>query len=164
MPNKKSIFYIMGVSGTGKTTVGLLLAKALNLEFYDGDDFHPKANVAKMAAGKPLNDNDRRGWLQELNDLAIRNKKNGAIIACSALKKSYRKQLTAGLQDKSVFVYLEGTFEEVKIRLENRKGHFMPLTLLESQFETLEPPKDAIVVSISQSPEQIVERIVARTS
>lgn len=164
MPEKKKIFYIMGVSGTGKTTVGLLLAEALNLQFFDGDDFHPKANVAKMAAGKPLNDQDRKGWLQKLNNLAIENKNQGAVIACSALKKNYRDQLTEGLHDKAVFVYLKGSFEEVRARLKNRKGHFMPITLLESQFESLEPPNDAIVVLISQSPDQIVESIVQQTN
>ncbi len=159
MPKRKHIFYVMGVSGTGKTTIGQLLAKRLKLEFFDGDDFHPKENVAKMSAGKPLNDDDRHEWLQRLNNLAIDKKKDGAVIACSALKEKYREQLSQGLPDKVLFVYLEGTFAEIKERMESRKGHFMPISLLKSQFEDMEPPKGAIKVPISQTPEQIVQQI-----
>lgn len=156
----KTIFFIMGVSGTGKTTIGTLLAKELDIPFFDGDDYHPKENIVKMAAGNPLNDDDRYAWLAALNELAIKNKEIGAVIACSALKKKYRKQLKVNVQEESEFIYLKGTYEEIKSRLDNRKGHYMSSKLLKSQFDTLEPPKKAIKVSILLSPEQILQEIL----
>lgn len=162
MQKNKRLFYIMGVSGTGKTTVGTLLAKTLNIQFFDGDDFHPASNIKKLSAGKPLNDDDRLGWLQKLNELAIAKKEAGAVIACSALKEKYRQILSQKLGADVTFIYLEGTFEEIKTRMEKREGHFMPLSLLESQFETLEPPQDALNVSISKTPDEIVQQITAQ--
>nr|WP_299388748.1 gluconokinase [Allomuricauda sp.] len=151
---------IMGVSGTGKSTIGQLLSVQLNIPFFDGDDYHPEANVQKMSEGIPLNDMDRKGWLARLNQLALEHKNQGAIIACSALKESYRVQLQQGLDGKMVFVYLEGTFELIKSRLESRKGHFMTAKLLQSQFDTLEVPSKAISVSIALSPEEIVAQVM----
>lgn len=160
MPSKNSVFIIMGVSGTGKSTIGKMLSEALHIPFYDGDDFHPEANVKKMSAGNPLNDDDRRGWLIRLNELAKAHKSKGAIIACSALKKIYRDLLGDGMGSQLTFIHLEGSFELIKSRLESRKGHFMTSTLLQSQFDTLESPKEAIVVSISLRPEEIVSQIL----
>lgn len=152
----------MGVSGSGKSHVGHLLSKTLGLPFFDGDDFHPDSNKAKMAAGKPLNDQDRAGWLITLNQIARDHGERGAVIACSALKKQYRAILRTGLGEKIVFIHLDGSMELIRSRMEARSGHFMPVGLLESQFETLEPPKDALRVSIDQTPREMVEEIVKR--
>jgi carbohydrate kinase (thermoresistant glucokinase family) len=160
--NKKHIYIIMGVSGCGKSTIGMLLAEALGIPFFDGDDYHPEANVTKMVKGVALNDKDREGWLQALNDLAIEHKSSGAVIACSALKESYRTALRKELKDEMVFVYLQGSFSEVHARLQERKGHYMPVELLKSQFETLEEPKDAIEVSITHSPKAIINEILEK--
>ncbi|MBT8306247.1 MAG: gluconokinase [Maribacter sp.] len=161
--NKDHIYIIMGVSGSGKSTVGKLLATKLNIPFFDGDDYHPKANVQKMANGCPLNDTDRKGWLQKLNELAIDHKNEGAVIACSALKEKYRTQLKQGLINQMVFVYLHGTFDQIYARLKARKDHYMPAKLLKSQFDTLEIPKNSIQISILKSPEDIVYQIMKMT-
>lgn len=155
------VLYVMGVSGSGKTTVGKLLSERTGIPFFDGDDFHPKKNVRKMASGRPLNDNDRRGWLETLNLLAKKEMKNkGAIIACSALKKSYRKILNKELADHSFFIFLKGDFEMIQKRMEQRKGHFMPAELLKSQFDDLETPEGAMVFDIENKPEEIVAGII----
>ncbi|MFC4096994.1 gluconokinase [Euzebyella saccharophila] len=156
------IIFVMGVSGSGKSTIGKLLAQKLNLDFFDGDDYHPKENVEKMAMGTPLTDDDRKGWLIRLNQLSHENKETGAVIACSALKHSYRKLLRDGLEEQMEFVFLKGSFELVSERLNARKGHFMPPELLRSQFEALEIPKAALTVSIEHSPEMIVDTILTK--
>lgn len=156
----KRIFFMMGVSGTGKTTIGKLLSKKLDIPFFDGDDYHPKENIEKMASGKPLDDTDRFWWLAQLNLLAIENKTKGGIIACSALKEKYRIQLATSIEAETVFVYLKGSFNEIKSRLDNRSGHYMTSTLLKSQFNALETPKKAITVSIMESPEEIINQIL----
>lgn len=150
----------MGVSGCGKSTISQLLANKLNLPYFDGDDFHPESNVLKMSKGHPLNDEDRQAWLLALNKLAIEYSPKGAVIACSALKEKYRVTLCESIKDTLEFVYLEGTFDEINERMQARKGHFMPAGLLKSQFETLEPPKNAIVVSIIGTPEEIVANVL----
>lgn len=160
MPNNQKVFIIMGVSGTGKSTIGNLLSKKLEIPFFDGDDFHPEANIKKMGAGKALNDDDRKGWLIKLNKLAKEHRLSGAIIACSALKESYRRLLKNGMGDQLRFIYLEGSFKLIKSRLESRQDHFMPMELLKSQFDTLEPPLNAITVSVSLTPNEIIHRIV----
>lgn len=160
MPNGKTVIVVMGVSGSGKTEIGKLLSKELSRPFFDGDDFHPEANIKKMSSGNPLNDDDRKEWLIQLNKLAMEHKHTGAVIACSALKKNYRSLLRAGMGSCLAFVYLEGSFDLIKSRLSKRKGHFMPLDLLKSQFDTLEPPSKAIKVSIDETPEKIVKEIV----
>ena len=156
----KHILFVMGVSGSGKSTIGKLLATALGYPFLDGDDFHPDRNIKKMAAGKPLNDEDRYEWLLALNELAKNHTSKGAVIACSALKESYRDQLQKGIDTKVRYIYLKGSFEEILERLQQRKDHFMPLELLQSQFEALSPPKKAIVVEIKEQPEKIVDTIL----
>lgn len=152
----------MGVSGSGKTLVGKLLSQAMGLPFFDGDDYHPEENIQKMAAGIPLDDRDRKGWLITLNQLALGHCGKGAIIACSALKRTYRSLLGAGMGDRIVFIHLKGSFELIKSRMEKRKGHFMPLDLLQSQFDVLEPPSKALTVSIDKKPEEVVEEILKR--
>lgn len=157
---KNKIIFIMGVSGVGKSTIGNLLSEELEVPFFDGDDFHPKENILKMSKGQSLNDEDRLGWLQSLNELARRElKSNGAIIACSALKESYRKILSDQIHKTVQWVFLKGSFEEIRERIGSRKGHFMGSDLLQSQFDTLEEPSDAIHVDISLTPKKIVQVI-----
>lgn len=153
------MYLIMGVSGCGKSTIGRLLAKDLSIPFFDGDDYHPASNIKKLSEGIPLNDDDRHGWLVELNLLAKQHLLHGAVIACSALKEKYRKTLRKDIEDKVCLIYLEGSIKEIRERLTNRKDHFMPAALLKSQFDTLEPPSDAITVAISLPPEDIVDNI-----
>ena len=160
--NKSQILFVMGVSGSGKTTIGTLLSEKLNLPFFDGDNFHPEANIKKMSEGKPLNDDDRQGWLERLNELAIEHTSTGAVIVCSALKEKYRKILGNRLEGQHKIIYLEGSFELITERLNKRVNHFMPKGLLQSQFDTLEIPIDAITVSIDQSPEAIVNEIIEK--
>ena len=158
----KSIIYVMGVSGCGKSTVGRLLAEDLQLPFFDGDDYHPDANIQKMKSGIPLNDSDRSGWLKNLNSLAREHRKDGAVIACSSLKQIYRVILQEGIENDSVFIYLEGSFEQIMERVKKRANHFMPPELLRSQFKDLEVPGDAIKVSIELRPEEIIEKLRSR--
>tara|TARA_R110002012_G_scaffold42418_3_gene115407 strand:+ start:36313 stop:36810 length:498 start_codon:yes stop_codon:yes gene_type:complete len=162
MPNGKTVIVVMGVSGSGKSSIGKLLSEKLSRPFYDGDDFHPKANVKKMSSGQPLNDEDRKEWLIALNKLAIEHRHKGAVIACSALKKNYRSLLRAGMGDCMMFVYLEGSFELIKSRLDKRKNHFMTAQLLQSQFDTLEAPSKAIIVSIDNTPAKMVREIIKK--
>ncbi len=161
MESKKYIFFVMGVSGSGKTTIGKLLAEKLEISFFDGDSYHPDTNVQKMAHGHPLNDEDRKGWLERLNELAKEHENQGAVIACSALKSRYRKLLRQGIA-RIDFVYLQGSLELISKRLASRKGHFMPPELLRSQFEALEIPNHAISVSIDATPSKIVADIIKK--
>ena len=161
------VIVIMGVSGTGKTTVGKELAKQMNCEFYDGDDFHPERNKEKMRNKIPLNDNDRRPWLMELRKLSsnLIAEGNSGIIACSALKNIYRKWLGDDLDGLS-FVFLNGSYETIEQRMKVREGHYMPVSLLKSQFETLEEPtsKEALWVSIELPVERIVQKVLKTIS
>ena len=152
------ILVVMGVSGCGKSTVGQLLASRLGCRFLDGDEFHPPQNVAKMGAGVPLTDADRRPWLQALNG-KLQEQPN-AVLACSALKESYRELLALGLA-KCRFVHLRGSIELIRSRLTDRRHRFMPASLLQSQFATLEQPQGAIEIDIAQPPERCVEEILA---
>lgn len=156
---KVRLFVVMGVSGVGKTTIGKLLAKELTLPFIDADDFHPKENIAKMSSGIPLNDEDRQTWLIALNKVLVQHQQTGAILACSALKESYRGMIAKGIEDTITFIFLSGTFEQLQERIRQRKDHFMPSGLLKSQFETLEPPEKAIEVSISLTPNEVIQQI-----
>jgi gluconokinase len=157
---------VMGVSGSGKSTIAEKLAARLGWTFEDGDKFHPRSNVEKMSAGRPLTDDDRRPWLQAIADEIDRVSKASehAVIACSALKRAYRDILLHGRNDVR-FVYLDGTQELIASRLAKRKDHFMPPGLLASQFKTLEPPgadEDPIVAPIDASVEAIVDGIVGK--
>ena len=150
------MFYVvMGVSGTGKSTIGELLAKRLELPYFEGDDFHPAENKKKMSSGIPLTDEDRWPWLKELSGV-IREQSEG-VMACSALKSTYRDILREG--GEVTFVYLTGDLELLRERMGGREGHFMPMGLLDSQLETLEVPQDGIRVDVSGTPEEIVEEI-----
>ena len=153
------IVIVMGVSGCGKSTIGQPLAERLGYRFLDADEFHPPENVAKMAAGIPLTDADRLPWLQLLNG-KLRLQDN-AVLACSALKESYRRALSQGLADCR-FVHLRGSIELIRSRLAERKHRYMPASLLESQFAALEPPQDAIEVDVSQAPEACLRAIESR--
>lgn len=155
----------MGVSGAGKTTVGRRLAADLGWSFYEGDDFHPDANVRKMTAGIPLTDEDRLPWLRSLRALVERCLATGedAVIACSALKESYRRLLAEGL-DGVRFVHLTGDPRLIAERLEQRAGHFMKPGMLASQFTALEPPENAVVVDVTGSPEEITAEVRRRLS
>lgn len=154
------VVIVMGVSGSGKSTVGALLARRLGARFIEGDDHHPPANVEKMARGVPLDDADRRPWLAALAaEIRRRRAKNAdAVAACSALKARYRALLADGLP-AVVFVYLKGDAALIRRRLGERPGHFMPEKLLASQLATLEEPTDAIVCNIQETPERIVDAI-----
>lgn len=158
-----SIIYIMGVAGSGKTTIGQKLSVAAGIPFFDADDFHPPANKEKMKAGQPLNDDDRKGWLTSINKLAKeQSEKNGAIIACSALKEKYRTALSSGIKVPVHWVLLQGSFEMIQERMKARKEHFMPASLLQSQFDTLETPGNAIVMDIKTGPDEIVADILRK--
>ncbi|SFJ57074.1 NADP-dependent phosphogluconate dehydrogenase [Olleya namhaensis] len=156
----KKVIFIMGVSGCGKSTVGKLLAQELDIPFFDGDDFHPEANIKKMSNGQPLNDDDRQGWLETLNDLAKKQlTENSCVIVCSALKQKYRDTLSLHIKTETKWVYLSGSFDQIFERLNSRDNHFMPSELLKSQFDTLEEPKDALRVDIGLTPENIIKTI-----
>jgi gluconokinase len=155
---------IMGVSGSGKSLIGAMLAERLGGIFEDADDFHPASNKAKMSAGHPLTDEDRWPWYDILRKriLEMRSKTNHYLLACSALKQIYRDRLRNGdSEDQIEFVYLQGSPELLKERIGARKGHFMPATLLDSQLQTLEEPhEDSITVDVSGTPEEIVETVL----
>jgi carbohydrate kinase (thermoresistant glucokinase family) len=149
---------VMGVSGCGKTTMGRALAERLNATFLDADDFHPIANVQKMRAGTPLNDQDRGPWLSALNrELRTRGQRGERVVlACSALKTRYRDVIGAQLSHVD-WIFLDGSFEVIAERMRARANHYMPETLLRSQFEALEPPQNAIRISIELTSAEQVE-------
>jgi gluconokinase len=153
---------VMGVSGSGKTSVGRALAAALGCAFYEGDDYHPPANVRKMAAGQPLTDADRKPWLAALHGLLLAETTKGVslVLACSALKESYRKQLEGGKLSLR-YVFLKGDYDLIVGRMHQRLGHYMPESLLQSQFDTLEEPANAIVVDVTKPVDEIVRNILA---
>jgi gluconokinase len=153
------VIILMGVTGSGKTTIGRLLSQQLGWKYYDADDFHSAANVEKMRNGIPLNDEDRRPWLESLRDLIRKSLEldENIVLACSALKESYRDLLV--LNERVRLVYLKGNYELIRKRLNERQGHYMNPKLLDSQFETLEEPTDALCVDVSPPPEEIVKTI-----
>ena len=157
------IVALTGVSGSGKTAVGRALAERLGSPFVDADDYHPETNVQKMSSGHPLNDDDRRPWLealaQTIDELCAKNIR--VILACSALKHDYQKILQTA-DDCVRFVLLHGSFELIQSRMQKRRGHFMPSSLLRSQFETLEIPADALQVDVTPSIPEIVDEIIER--
>jgi gluconokinase len=160
--NKTRFVIVMGVSGSGKTSVGKTLAERLEWDFYDADDFHPPANVAKMANGIPLDDSDRVPWLTALHQIissSLTANKPG-VLACSALKERYRRQLMDG-NDGVQLVYLKGDYDLIWSRMSVRKDHYMKPAMLQSQFEALEEPTDALTVNVSMALEDIVQTVIS---
>lgn len=155
---------VMGVSGSGKSTVGAALAQRLGVPFGDADDFHPQANIDKMAAGHPLDDEDRKPWLDAIARwLSDRSGTTGGVVTCSALKRKYRDRILAEAPD-AVFVHLAGSREVIAHRQASRPGHFMPASLLDSQFDTLEDlaaTERGVAVEVSQSVDEIVHQAAA---
>jgi gluconokinase len=157
------IVIVMGVTGTGKTTIGTLLAKREGWHYAEGDDYHSEANKAKMHAGIPLTDEDRAPWLATLHEVLLGWYRNGesGVLACSALKQSYRDTLAAEMSHEAYrFVWLKISREIIAERLSHRAGHYMNPALLDSQFATLEPPLDALVVSAEGTPDETVDLIL----
>lgn len=155
----------MGVSGSGKTTVGKALVKKIRATFIDGDDMHPQANIDKMHSGQPLNDEDRKAWLKNINQKAreITAKGEHCVFACSALKSCYRQKLREGLET-AVFIYLKGSYSFILERVQARKNHFMPVSLLQSQFDALEEPtageKDVLTVPIRVNSDKVTREVI----
>lgn len=161
---RSKVYYIMGVSGCGKSTIGKLLAQACSVPFYDGDDYHPQTNIDKMSAGIPLDDKDRHPWLEKINQVALESiNQNGCVIACSALKATYRTILSHNIERDTTYIYLKGSYDMILNRMKLR-NHFMPPDLLRSQFDTLEEPSEAVIVSIEASPESIIRTIIDATT
>jgi gluconokinase len=155
---------VMGVSGSGKSTIGRRIASRLGFAFADADRYHPEANIAKMAAGVPLTDEDRRPWLERLRGLIEEHAAEGRslVLACSALKERYRRVLKEAEPAARVhFVYLRGDFDTILTRMRRRKGHYMKASMLESQFRDLEEPEDAVVVGVERSVPASVQRALA---
>jgi gluconokinase len=154
---------LMGVSGCGKTSVGRPLAEALGCPFLDGDDYHPPENVAKMASGIPLTDDDRKPWLETLHGFLLDHARKGetVVLACSALKKSYRDLLRADIDGIRLY-HLQGDIDLIHARMQARPGHYMKPGLLRSQFDTLEPPtpEEATTLDVTEPVEAIVRRIL----
>ena len=156
---------VMGVAGSGKTTVGAMLAERLAWDFRDADSFHPPANIEKMRAGRPLSDADRWPWLDAIAAWIEERRRNGAhgVVTCSALKRAYRDRLRDGRADIR-FVHLDGDIALISARMAKRRRHFMPVSLLESQFAALERPvdePDALILPVDRPPEAIVEAVLA---
>jgi carbohydrate kinase (thermoresistant glucokinase family) len=157
------VIYIMGVSGSGKSTIGKQLSERTGYDFYDADNFHTKENKAKMSAGIPLTDEDRWPWLANINRFVIdKIMVNDIIMVCSALKQSYRDELNKTIEKKCSWIFLRGDYDTINNRLKGRTDHYMPSTLLQSQFDALEVPEDVISVDISHPPEMIVEDIISK--
>ena len=157
------VYIVLGVSGSGKTTIGQLLAQKLGLPFYDGDDFHSPANIAKMKKGIPLSDEDREEWLRILAEKIKQwQSEGGAVLACSALKEKYRTLLRSLPANEMEWILLNGPEELIRQRIVDRKNHFMNARLLHSQFEILEEPAYGIKVKVDGSPDLIVEKIIQK--
>ena len=161
--DETSVVLVMGVSGSGKTTIGALLAEHLHWPFEDGDDLHPPANVAKMRRGTPLTDDDRWPWLDAVAEWIDQQRRAGhGVVTCSALKRTYRDRLLKGRGDVRL-VYLRGEYDLVASRQAARQGHFMPSSLVQSQFATLEEPgadEHPLIISVDRRPQDIVAQIV----
>ena len=162
MPDSTPLVVAMGVSGSGKSTVGAALAQRLRVPFADADDFHPAANIAKMTAGEALDDTDRQPWLEAIGEWLVAHRGTGGVMSCSALKRKYRDQLRRHTADVE-FLHLHGTREVIARRQASRPGHFMPASLLDSQFAILEPlapDEGGQVVDVDQSVDAIVQAYV----
>jgi len=158
-------YVVMGVSGCGKSSIGMVFAQSIGASFIDGDDLHPPKNIAKMACGDALDDNDRRPWLADVAR-KLRTIEGPVVISCSALKRRYRDWIREGAAAPVTFLFLSGSRDLIARRMAERKDHFMPLSLLDSQFAALEPPgadEDAITVDIGQAPDRVVAALLAAT-
>ena len=162
MPDFPSRIVVMGVTASGKTSVGRMMADRLGLDFVDGDDLHPKANVDKMASGRPLDDDDRAPWLDRVAETLAES--DGVVVACSALRRRYRERILARAPD-AAFVVLHAARHVLQERIDSRTDHFMPPDLLDSQLETLEMPggdEPAVTVGVQVPLETVVQRAIAR--
>jgi len=162
---QNTLLVVMGVSGSGKSTVGAAIAQRLRVPFADADDFHPPANVAKMSAGTPLDDDDRWPWLEAIGEWLVAHDTSGGVMSCSALKRRYRDQLRHHAQ-RITFLHLDGSHEVISARQASRPGHFMPASLLHSQFATLEPlapDERGVVIDVDQDIDAIVDRYLTLT-
>ena len=163
MPYK--VIYIMGVSASGKTTIGQQLSAKIGFPFYDADNFHSSENITKMNKGLPLADEDRWPWLEKIHQFVTEQITTGNIImACSALKMTYRELLGRSIEGNCIWVFLGGDFDTIRERLKNRTGHFMPPGLLNSQFDALEIPTEAILVDVTDTPATIIDQIISITA
>lgn len=158
------IVMIMGVAGSGKTTVGERLAARLGWPFFDADAFHPPQNIRKMARGLPLSDEDREPWLEAIHDAMVAHVARGesAVFTCSALKRCYRERLSHGLEPYLVWVYLKGEYELIQARMQARQEHFMKPALLKSQFDALEEPEGVLTLSVAAPVDALVDTIAAQ--
>ena len=156
------IIVVMGVSGCGKTTVGKQVAAGLGCEFVEGDQYHCPQNIAKMASGQPLDDGDRRGWMDSLNQKLVEVVNSGAraVLACSALKGTYRDWLTRGITDHLLFIYIKGDFDEINQRMQERQGHYMKANMLRSQFEALEEPQGVPAYHLVLGSDNIAKQVL----
>ncbi|WP_421762650.1 gluconokinase [Ekhidna sp.] len=152
----------MGVSGCGKTLIGKMLSEELSTPFYDADDFHTKESKGKMSSGIPLNDEDRHPWLEKINEEAKKHTFKGCVIACSALKAKYRRLLNKGIESNVQWVYLQGDYDTIYSRMNARSDHYMHAEMLQSQFDDLEEPENAINIKVALAPEQIIKDIKQR--
>ena len=153
----------MGVSGSGKSTLGRVIAQELGWDFFDADDFHSVENIAKMTAGTPLTDSDRGPWLAALNRqlVSVLAANRHPVLACSALKENYRTRLLEGVKGVAV-IYLNGSYELIRSRLMSRESHYMKASLLQSQFDVLEEPKEAVVLDVSMPISKMLDTIFTR--
>lgn len=157
------VIYIMGVAGSGKTTIGQKLSAKTGYTFYDADHFHPPQNIDKMQAGQPLTDEDRWPWLDNIHAFVSKQlQTSNVIVACSALKEVYRQRLSKGIENQCRWVYLNGSYDIILQRMQSRTAHYMPATLLQSQFDALEVPENIIEADIAMAPEKIVDEIIAK--
>lgn len=164
MNRSPKIYLMMGVSGSGKTTIGQLLANQLGIQFFDGDDFHPEVNIEKMRAGIPLDDNDRYEWLKSINGTAkkVLVEDTSAVIACSALKNKYREIIAENIEGSIIWILLNGPKELIQERMADRRNHYMPVSLLQSQFDILEIPKESIMIDVSLDKQTMVNTILQK--
>ena len=153
------VIILMGVSGSGKTTIGNLLSKQTGIPFFDGDDFHPDVNIHKMAEGTPLTDQDRVAWIGQIADIINSAPARHKILACSALSKFIRGWIIEEIKESCYFIFLKGGYGLIEERMDKREKHYMKSVMLTSQFEALEEPESALIISIENSPDQICDAI-----
>ena len=153
------VIILMGVSGSGKTTIGNLLSKRTNIPFFDGDDFHPEVNVKKMADGIPLTNQDRVDWIRVISDLMNNSAAEHKILACSALNRFIRSLIINGIKETCYFVFLKGDYDLIKDRMDKRETHYMKSGMLTSQYKALEAPENALTVDVDNSPDRICDEI-----